>query len=73
MALAKSTSRKEIIRKFRVLGWDGPVPGGKYEFMVKGKRKQKIPNPHRSEEYGVTLLANILRQAGIDHEDWNNA
>ncbi len=73
MSLAKSTSRKEIIRKFRVLGWDGPVPGGKYEFMVKGKRKQKIPNPHHGEDYGVSLLSDILRQAGISHEDWNSA
>jgi predicted RNA binding protein YcfA (HicA-like mRNA interferase family) len=73
MALSRSTSRKEIIRKFRALGWEGPVQGGNHQFMVKGKRKQKIPNPHRGEQYGVALLADILRQAGIGHDDWNNA
>ncbi len=41
--------------------------------MVKGKRKQKIPNPHHGEDYGVSLLSDILRQAGISHEDWNSA
>jgi hypothetical protein len=73
MALPNSTPRREIIRKFRVLGWEGPVPGGKYEFMIKDKRKQKIPNPHRGEQYGVALLADILRQAGISHDEWNDA
>jgi len=73
MALPRSTSRAEIVRKFRVLGWDGPRRGGKYQFMVKGKRKQKIPNPHHGEEYGVALLADILRQAGIGHDEWNDA
>jgi predicted RNA binding protein YcfA (HicA-like mRNA interferase family) len=72
MSLAKSTSRKEIIRKFRVLGWDGPRSGGNHQFMVKSKRKQKIPNPH-GEDCGVTLLAIILRQAGISPEEWNDA
>ena len=73
MALPKSTSRKEIVRKFRALGWDGPIQRSKYQFMVKGKRKQKIPNPHRGEQYGVALLADILRQAGISHDEWNSA
>jgi hypothetical protein len=71
MALPKSTRRNEIIRKFRALGWEGPVPGGKYQFMIKGKRKQKIPNPHRGEQYGVALLADILRQAGISHGNYS--
>jgi predicted RNA binding protein YcfA (HicA-like mRNA interferase family) len=73
MPLPRSTPRKDIIRKFRALGWEGPVQGGRYQFMVKGKRKQKIPNPHRGEQYGVALLADILRQAGISHDEWNNA
>jgi predicted RNA binding protein YcfA (HicA-like mRNA interferase family) len=73
MVLPKSTSRKEIVRKFRALGWDGPISGGKHEFMIKGKRKQRIPNPHRGEQYGVALLADILRQAGISHDEWNDA
>jgi predicted RNA binding protein YcfA (HicA-like mRNA interferase family) len=73
MPLPTSTSRREIIGKFRALGWEGPVKGGKYQFMVKGKRKQKIPNPHRGEQYGVALLADILRQAGISHDEWTNA
>jgi predicted RNA binding protein YcfA (HicA-like mRNA interferase family) len=72
MALPKSTPLKEMIRKFHALGWEGPVKGGKHRFMVKGKRKQKIPNPH-GEDIGVTLLSEILRQAGISHDEWNSA
>jgi predicted RNA binding protein YcfA (HicA-like mRNA interferase family) len=71
--LPRSTPRSEIIRKFRALGWDGPLQQSKYQWMVKGKRKQKIPNPHHGEEYGVRLLADILRQAGISRDEWNDA
>jgi predicted RNA binding protein YcfA (HicA-like mRNA interferase family) len=63
-------SRKEIIRKFRSLGYSGPFSGGKHQFMAKGARKIRIPNPH-GEDVGVSLLKEILRQAGISAEDWD--
>lgn len=71
--LPKSTSRRTIIRKFRALGFDGPVQYRKYQFMVKGNLKVKIPNPHHGEQYGVALLVDILKQAGISHDEWMDA
>jgi len=64
-------SRKELIRKFRALGYEGPFSGGKHQFMVKGKQKIRIPNPHMSD-IGMSLLKEILRQAGISSQDWDS-
>jgi len=61
-----------LIQKFWALGWEGPRAGGKHQFMVKGSHKVRIPNPHHGD-IGQTLLALILKQAGIDKHDWLNA
>jgi predicted RNA binding protein YcfA (HicA-like mRNA interferase family) len=70
--MVAAISRKELIRKFRALGYTGPFSGGKHQFMVKGRQKIRIPNPHMSE-IGVSLLGEILRQAGIPSEEWDKA
>ena len=38
--------------------------------MVKGTQKIRIPNPHVGD-IGVSLLKELLRQAGISSEDWD--
>jgi len=68
-----SISRKELIRRFRSLGYSGPFSGGKHQFMVKGRQKVRIPNPHSGKEINISLLKEILRQAGITNEDWERA
>ena len=60
-------SRRDLIKRFRQLGWEGPRPGGKHAFMAKGQHKVRIPN---QGETGVDLLKTILKQAGISREDW---
>jgi predicted RNA binding protein YcfA (HicA-like mRNA interferase family) len=72
MALPSSTSRGDLIRKFHSLGWEGPFPGRKHQFMRRETPKVRIPNPPR-KDVNVSLLAEILRQAGISHEAWNDA
>lgn len=74
MALPAQTPRVELIRKFRALGWSGPVfvRGRDHPFMVRGSRKQKIPNPH-TDPIHVSLLKRILHQAGITDDQWNGA
>ncbi|MBI1987837.1 MAG: type II toxin-antitoxin system HicA family toxin [Nitrospinae bacterium] len=66
-------SRKELIRKFRSLEYEGPFSGGRHQFMIKGKKKIRIPNPHGSGDLDVSLVREILRQAGITDEEWNKA
>jgi len=66
-------SRKELIRKLKALGYDGPFSGGKPQFMAApGKPPMRIPNPHQGS-IGVGLLAKILRDAGVGHDDWHKA
>jgi len=56
-----SISRKDLIRKFRALGYEGPFSGGKHQFMIKEERKIRIPNPHGRGEISASLLKEILR------------
>lgn len=62
-------SRRDLIRHLRRLGFEGPYSGGKHQFMVRGELTLRVPNPHRSD-IGKELLSRILRQAGIDREEW---
>jgi predicted RNA binding protein YcfA (HicA-like mRNA interferase family) len=68
-----SISRRELIRKFRQLGFDGPFSGGKLQFMIKGSKKIRIPNPHGGNNIHLSLIKEILRQAGIEIHDWEKA
>ena len=61
-----------MVTKFRALGWAGPIRGSKHPFMVKGKQKQRIPNPH-DDPIHVSLLKEILRQADVKNEEWEQA
>ncbi len=65
----RSVSRRELIRRLRALGYDGPFAGAKHQFMVRGDRTVRIPNPHGSD-IGVPLLREVLRQAGIELSEW---
>ena len=61
--------RRDLIRHFKQLGFEGPYSGGKHEFMVGGDVTIRVPNPHHGD-IGMELLARILRQAGIDKDEW---
>ncbi len=65
-------SRKELIRRFKALGYSGPFSGGRHQFMKKGKQKIRIPNPHKSNDIHIGLVKEILRQSGISSNEWNS-
>ncbi len=68
-----SLARRELIRKLRTLGFDGPFSGSKHQFMAKGQRKVRIPNPHGSGDISVGLVNEIRKQAGIGQKEWDDA
>ncbi|TVM02187.1 MAG: hypothetical protein CV087_09910 [Candidatus Brocadia sp. WS118] len=70
--MKKTISRSELLRKFRALGFEGPYSGGKHQFMKKGSLKVRIPNPHKSREIHISLIKELLRQAGISEDEWDN-
>lgn len=57
--------RNGLINYLRRLGFTEPKSGGKHEFMLKGKLKLVLPNPHRSD-----VSVGLLRQAGVTKEEW---
>jgi predicted RNA binding protein YcfA (HicA-like mRNA interferase family) len=71
--MPSSISRKELLRKFKALGYSGPFSGGRHQFMIKGKKKIRIPNPHGSGDIDISLVKEILRQAGISSEERDKA
>ncbi len=63
---------RDLVRRLRALGFEGPFAGGKHMYMVKGDLVLTIPNPHR-REIGVDLLRRILRQASVSRQEWDRA
>ena len=72
MSKLSSVSYNELVRKLKSLGFEGPFSGGKHLFMVKDDLRLTIPNPHK-QDIGVDLLKRILRQGGIQRDEWNRA
>jgi len=71
--MPSNISRRELLRKFKTLGYEGPFSGGKHQFMKKGQKKIRIPNPHGSGDIDASLIKEILRQAEISNKEWDNA
>ncbi|HTP89825.1 MAG TPA: type II toxin-antitoxin system HicA family toxin [Bryobacteraceae bacterium] len=61
--------RRDLITCLRRLGFEPPVSGGDHQFMKGRGRRLRIPNPH-AEEISRGLLVRILRQAGVEREEW---
>ena len=59
-------SRKKLIAKLNALGFKGPFRATKHQYMLKGKQKIFIPNPHKGKDIGIPLLKKIIRQIGIE-------
>ena len=70
--MPKNIAWRKLVQKFRRLGFDGPYSGGRHLFMAKDGLKVRIPNPHRGD-ISKHLIAEILRQVDIAHEDWDAA
>ena len=69
--MVKNISWRKLVQKFRQLGFDGPYSGGRHLFMIKKELKVRIPNPHKSD-ISKHLIVEILRQAGVSDNEWNN-
>jgi len=70
MSKLRPVALRELIRRLRVLGFQGPFQEGKHPFLVRGSQRLPVPNPHEGE-IGVDLLSRILRLAGVSREEWD--
>ena len=62
-------SRRSFITNLRRLGFDGPYVGRRHMFMVRGPIRLWVPNPHQGD-ISRALLDQLLRQAGIERDEW---
>jgi len=69
MPTLRSIHRGELVRALRRLDFEGPYNGKRHQFMLKDSLRLRIPNPHGSD-ISADLLAEILRQGGIDRDTW---
>ena len=65
----KPVSLRNLIKRLKELGFEGPYQGGRHPYMVKEGLVLTIPNPHK-KSIGVDLLSRILKQANITREEW---
>jgi len=70
--MPKPIKRRELIRRFRRLGWTGPHPGKRHGLMRRGALTVPIPNPHGGD-IDWTLTKLILRQARVSEAEWDGA
>ncbi len=59
--------RRELIKRFNRLGWQGPFPGGNHQYMKKQGRKVPIPS---HPEVDAGQLRDIMREADISRDEW---
>lgn len=69
--MPSTLSRRDLIKKFKALGFEGPFSGGKHQFMIKSQKKIRIPNPHGGKDIHISLVNEILKQAEISHNEWD--
>jgi predicted RNA binding protein YcfA (HicA-like mRNA interferase family) len=62
-------SWRELVHRFRELGFEGPYSGGRHPQMRRGDITVIIPNSHEGD-IGVGLLRRVIRQAGVSREEW---
>lgn len=55
-------TRRELIEGLKSAGFTGPYPGGKHQFVMKGRLHVVLPNPHE-RDIGAPFLSRILKQA----------
>ncbi len=60
---------RDLVYYLKQVGFEGPYPGGKHQYMVKDNLRLTIPNPHQGD-ISRSLLSKILRQARISREEW---
>lgn len=68
--MPRPIKRRDLIRRLRLLGWEGLYQKGAHPYMVKGPRRLTVPNPH-GDEMDWTLVKRILAQAGVDPSEWD--
>jgi hypothetical protein len=60
-------SPADLIANLRRMGFAGPYPGGRHEYMIRGNHRVSVPNLHGAK-LSVGFLTRFLRQTGLRAE-----
>jgi predicted RNA binding protein YcfA (HicA-like mRNA interferase family) len=69
MPILTPVSWRELVKRLRELGFEGPYAGGRHPQMRREYMTVIIPNQHEGD-IGVGFLKRLLRQAGVSREEW---
>jgi predicted RNA binding protein YcfA (HicA-like mRNA interferase family) len=58
MPILDPVSRRELVRKLKGLGFEGPFAGGKHQWMRRDGLRLTIPNPHGGRDRSRAHSAN---------------
>lgn len=61
--------RRDLIAYLKVVGFTGPYPGKRHEYIKRPGVRVILPNPHQSD-ISREFLLRILKEAGISREEW---
>lgn len=61
--------RRILIRKLKKAGFNGPFIATRHEYMMRGKEKIFIPNPH-GKDIGIPILKRIINQLKISPREF---
>ena len=50
--MVRAISRRELIRRFRSLGFEGPISGGRHQFIEKGRLESTDSQPAQKRDRG---------------------
>jgi len=53
-------SRKELIFKLKALDFEGLFRATNHQYMIKGKQKIFIPNPHGGKDIGIPHPSSLI-------------
>ena len=67
--MLKPIHRRILIKKLKLLDFEGPYSGGKHQFMIKNNFKLSIPNPH-NKDIGIVLLSKIIKELNITTKEF---
>ena len=67
--MPRPISLRNLIKKLRDFGFEGPYSGARHSFVVKSSLKLRIPNPHNGD-ISSSLVTEIIKLAEIDKKDW---
>lgn len=63
-------SERDLIRKLRDLGFDGPESGSNHKLMKRNGKKVSIPHANGHFDLSARLLFKILKEGGVTKSEW---